>query len=171
MPTWEPERVGSELCRAQHRSLRALDPSQEELEGLMGYWPLQSWANTVPSGEISLTYRNPRELWLYCFDLLQICFLFLISSSMFSELQGTFKILMIISDINNQPSELSFFVPGDLVSPVSLSFPQTGGEQLILLQQRQYFTSCCLSFSIINLPNAACHFIINQLGKKACLLI
>lgn len=42
---------------------------------------------------------------------------------------------MIISDIKNQPFELSFFVPGDLVSPILLSFPQADGEQLILLQQ------------------------------------
>lgn len=54
---------------------------------------------------------------------------------MFSELQGTSKILMIISNIKNQHSELSGFVPGDVISPISLSFPQADGEQLTLLQQ------------------------------------
>lgn len=106
--------------------------------------------------------------FLTCFKSV---FYTLLAVACFSELQGTFKILMIISDIKNQPFELSFFVPGDLVSPISLLFPQADGEQLILLQQWQYFTFFCLFFSIINLPNAACRFIIKQLGKKACLLI
>lgn len=65
-----------------------------------------------------------------------------------------------ISDIHHQPSELT-----------SPSFPQTDGKQVIWTQQRQYFTSFYLSFSIINSPSAACHSIINQLSKKPGLLI
>lgn len=54
---------------------------------------------------------------------------------------------------------------------ISPSLPQTDGKQLIWPQRWQYFTFFCLSFSIINSPNAACRSIINQLGKKPGLLI
>lgn len=162
MPTREPE-GGGHGDRDQHRS-RGLQTPLGGDRGSMAIaelgWHCPLWGNVPP------LMKSPGK-----YGLLQICFLFLISCSMFSELQGTFKKLMIISGIKNQPFELSFFVPGDLVSPVLLSFPWADGEQLIVLQQGQYFTFFCLSFSIINLLNTACHFIINQLGKKVCLLI